>query len=93
MPRSKFQPQQQYDATQASFLTGYIQGACTAGELIVTHSLSAAPRTFIFQPVSNTFLIPTVTNLNATGSTVKFWVTGSGHIGSGVVSGSWAAWI
>lgn len=93
MPRSKFQPQQQFDATQASFLTGYVQGACTAGELIVTHSLSATPRTFIVTPVSSTNLFATVTNLNATGSTVKFFATGSGHVGSGVVSASWAVWI
>jgi hypothetical protein len=93
MPRSKFQPQQQFDATQASFVTGYFQGACTAGELIVTHSMASAPKTFIVTPVSSTFLTATVTNTNASGSTVKFWVTGSGHVGSGVVSGSFAAWV
>jgi hypothetical protein len=59
----------------------------------VTHSMASAPRTFIVTPVSTTFLTATVTNTNATGSTVKFWLTGSGHVGSGAVSASFLAWV
>lgn len=54
MPRSKFQTDQQFNATQATFVSGYVQGTCTAGELIVTHSLSAASRAFIVTPIGTT---------------------------------------
>ena len=94
MPRSKFQTQQQFDATQLTFQCGQVQGTCNAaGEIFVSHSFVSTPRTVIVTPLSQTQLFATTFNYSPSGSTAKFFVTGSGNIGAAGVTASWAAWV
>lgn len=94
MPRSKFQPQQQYDATQASWAYGRVQGTCdSTGSLIVTMSLSGAPTTFVVTPVGTTQQFCSTYNHSTSGSTVRFFGTGSGNVGAVGVTASWVAYV
>lgn len=101
MPRAKFQPQQQYDATQLTFAYGLASGSTdNSGSLVITHSMVSAPRVvvansvFMGQSVATAQYSITVVNTNATGSTLRFYGTGSGLIAnSTAVTASWAAWV
>lgn len=101
MPRAKFQPYQQYDGQNAVFAYGRTAGTTdNSGSLVVTHSLSAAPAVVIANSVQTGLSVATaqytitVVNTNQTGSTLRFYGTGSGLIAnSTAVTASWAAWV
>jgi len=100
--RSKFETDQQYaQRNLAIFANGITSGSTdNSGSLVITHSLSDAPRTVIANSVfkgqagaTNQYYI-TVANTNATGSTLRFFGTGSGYIAASIgVTASWAAWV
>lgn len=100
--RSKFETDQQY--TQRNLLTfanGLTSGSTdNSGSLVINYTLSDAPRTVIANSVfkgqagaTNQYYI-TIANTNATGSTLRFFGTGSGYIAASIgVTASWAAWV
>lgn len=100
--RSKFETDQQYaQRNLATFASGISSGSTdNSGSLVITHSLAAAPRTVIANSVfmgqtaaTNQYYI-TVANTNATGSTLRFFGTGSGLLPASIgVTASWAAWV
>jgi len=101
MPRAKFQPYQQYDFQTAIFAKGVTSGTTdNSGSLVVTHSLASAPTTVIANPVFEGQSVATaqysitVVNRNASGSTLRFYGTGSGLVANGTaVTASWVAWV
>lgn len=100
MPRGKFQPQQQYDATQAIFASGVISGSTdNSGSLVVLHSLASAPRVVLATPLQEGASVATpqysitVVNRNASGSTLRFYGSGSGLVNAAAVSASWVAYV
>lgn len=94
MAKSKFETAQQYAARLAPFAFGTTSGTCDAtGSLVVTHSLSAAPSIFIATPIGSTQLFTTVVNRTASGSTLRFFSTGSGNVGAIAVTASWLAYV
>jgi len=100
--RAKFETDQQYAVrNNALFAHGVSSGSTdNSGSLVITYSLASTPRTVIANSVylGQTNNLPqysiTVTNMNATGSTLRFYGTGSGFIGNATgVTASWAAWV
>lgn len=100
MPRQKFQPHEQYDQQTAIFAYGITSGSTdNSGSLVITHSLAAAPRTVIANSIFQGTSVATpqysitVVNMNQTGSTLRFYGTGSGLVNAAAVTASWAAWV
>lgn len=102
MARAKFETDQQFlNRTANLFAKGLTSGTTdNSGSLVVTHSLASAPTIVlansVFEGVSVTaaqYSI-TVVNRNASGSTLRFYGTGSGVVANGTaVTASWAAWV
>ncbi len=100
--RSKFETDQQY--TQRNLLTfanGLTSGSTdNSGSLVISYLLAESPRTVIANSVfkgqagtSNQYFI-TVATTSPTGSTLRFFGTGSGYIAASIgVTASWAAWV
>lgn len=94
MPKSKFDTWQNYANQSNTFAYGVTSGSTdTTGSLVINYTLAAAPRVFIATPQTTNQWFTTTTNLTATGSTVRFFSTGSGNIGSTGVTASWLAWV
>lgn len=100
--RSKFETDQQY--TQRNLLTfanGITSGSTdNSGSLVISYSLADAPKTVVansvfkgLTPATNQYYI-TVANTSATGSTLRFFGTGSGLLPASIgVTASWAVWV
>lgn len=102
MPRTKFETDQQFfNRTANIFARGLTAGTTdNSGSLVVTHSLASAPTTIIANSVFEGASVAgaqysiTVVNRNASGSTLRFYGTGSGLVANGTaVTASWAAWV
>jgi len=101
MPRAKFQPYQQFDYQTAVFAKGLTSGSTdNSGSIVITHSLISAPSVVIANSVNygSSTTTPqysiTVVNTNASGSTLRFYATGSGFVPASTgVTASWAAWV
>lgn len=101
MAKAKFEPWQvQLTRESSSFAYGITSGSTdNSGSLVITHSLVSAPRTvianqvFTGQSVAGANYTITVVNMNSSGSTLRFYGTGSGLIANSTgVTASWAAW-
>jgi hypothetical protein len=100
--RSKFETDQQF--TQRNLLTfanGLTSGSTdNSGSLVINYLLADAPRSVVANSVfkgltaaTNQYYI-TVANTSATGSTLRFFGTGSGLLPASIgVTASWAAWV
>jgi hypothetical protein len=100
MPRTKFETDQQFAEKNSIFEYGRTNGTTdNSGSLVITHSLSSAPTTviansvFLGASVSTPQYSITVVNMNASGSTLRFYGTGSSFAASANVTASWAAWV
>lgn len=102
MPRAKFETDQQYAVRNSSlFAFGLATGTTdNSGSLVITHSLASAPRAVVAnsvfegQSVAGAQYSITVVNRAASGSTLRFYGTGSGLIAaSTAVSASWIAFV
>lgn len=100
MPRAKFETDQQYAARNlATTARGQTSGTTdNSGSLVINYYLASEPTTVIANPVfrgqsvSQPQYSITVVNMNATGSTLRFYGTGSGLIAaSTAVTASWYA--
>jgi hypothetical protein len=100
MSRSRIETDQQYEQKNSVFEYGRTSGTTdNSGSLVITHSLSTAPTTviansvFLGASVSTSQYSITVVNMNASGSTLRFYGTGSSFAASANVTASWAAWV
>lgn len=101
MSREKFETDQQYSQRNLlTFANGLTSGSTdNSGSLVVNYLLSDAPRTVIANSVFKgaSVSIPqysiTIVNTSPTGSTLRFYGTGSSFAASANVTASWAAWV
>lgn len=102
MPRSKFETDQQfYTRNSALFAYGTTSGSTdNSGSIVVSYTLASAPRAIIAnsvftgQSVAQPQYSITIANMNSTGSTLRFYGTGSGLVAASTgVTASWAAWV
>lgn len=100
MPRTKLETWQNYAArAEQTFANGLTAGTTdVSGSLVVTHSLASAPRTVIATALNSGAETAkgyyfTVSNTNATGSTLRMFASGSGAAASIAVTASWVAWV
>lgn len=102
MPRTKFETDQQYSTRNESlFAFGLTSGSTdNSGSLTITHSLARAPRVVVANSVFDGSSVATpqysitVVNRNASGSTLRFYGTGSGLVAASTnVTASWVAYV
>lgn len=94
MAKSKIDTWQNYGLRDAIFANGVTSGSTdTTGSLVINYTLTAAPRTFLVNNIGTSGYFYTVTNLTATGSTVRCYSSASAAIVSTGVTASWAAFV
>jgi hypothetical protein len=95
MAKSRIETDQQYFVkNNLQFANGITSGSTDAtGSLVIPYNLQAPARTIIANNIGTQQYYITVTNMNTSGSTLRFYSTGSGFIGIQAVTASWAAWV
>lgn len=102
MPRSRIETDQQYAVRNLSTTARGLTSGTTdnSGSLVINYNLVDTPNVVIANPVfrGQSVTVPqysiTVVNMSPTGSTLRFYGTGSGLVANGTaVSASWAAWV
>jgi len=100
MPKSRIETGQNYTANnELLFAYGRTAGTTdVSGSLVIAHKLASAPTTVLANALNSGAETAkgyyfTVSNFNATGSTLRMFNSGSAAVASTAVTASWAAWV
>jgi hypothetical protein len=93
MPRAKFETDQQYERRNLYTIAYGVTSGSTdnTGSLVINYSLASAPNYLSATVLGTTQAFFTITNMTATGSTLRLFGTGSGALLSTAVTASWLA--